>query len=324
MDMKDHLKITIVICTYNRESILRSALCSFLEQKGLEEIDYEIIVVDNGSTDGTRKLLEKLSPKFNAKLRYIFEERKGLPYARNAGIEHSRGDIIAFTDDDCRFEQNYLCELNNYFCSSQDDIDFIGGKIKPIWPNKNVPVWIRDDLLGPVALFDKGDKPFVLTAQDPSYTRKIFFGANFAFKKEVFERYGKFNTLQTYAQDTEICLRLLKSGVKGMYCPNLIVYHHIDPDRMTSAYYYQWFYRRGVFQSGIDDYAFKFYHFLGVPLWIILQAVISFSQSFLTQNPYDRMKNRCHGFLLFGEMRYRIRTFLKKLNKKNTHCAYSN
>src|SRR5579872_1336099 len=94
------IDITVIVCTYNRCELLRKALCSIAESRLSIGITWEILIVDNNSSDRTREVIEDFSRAGTCRVDYLFEPRPGLSNARNAGIQAARGDILVFTDDD--------------------------------------------------------------------------------------------------------------------------------------------------------------------------------------------------------------------------------
>src|SRR3990167_5510795 len=109
-------KISVVVPTYNRCESLIKALQSIADQTGIDKADYEIIVVDNNSTDKTKEIVEGFKRAFPGNLIYLFEQRKGKTFALNKGIESTRGEIIAMTDDDCVADRNWLANIWKTFC----------------------------------------------------------------------------------------------------------------------------------------------------------------------------------------------------------------
>src|SRR5581483_7644952 len=126
------MDVSVVISTYNRCQLLEGALGALLAQS-TRQIDYEILLVDNNSSDQTRAVVEALAAKNPQKLKYLFEARQGLSYGRNTGIAAAKAPIIAFTDDDVRVAEDWVWQIKAGF-ENDPDIDFLGGKVVPRWP----------------------------------------------------------------------------------------------------------------------------------------------------------------------------------------------
>src|SRR5690349_5231481 len=102
--------VSVCICTYNRCQTLRSALESVLGQEA-DGVRFEVIVVDNNSTDDTKQVVESFVRRGHSNLRYSFEGRQGLSHARNAGIAVARSPLVAFTDDDIRVAPDWVSTI---------------------------------------------------------------------------------------------------------------------------------------------------------------------------------------------------------------------
>jgi glycosyltransferase involved in cell wall biosynthesis len=131
------MKFSVIIPTYNRAEELRKTLENLSKLSVTQE--WEVIVVDNNSTDETRDVVAEISKKFPVDLRYLFEGEQGKPAALNSGMAIARGDVIAFTDDDHRFEPDWLHQaaigLERFGC------DYVGGKILPLFQASS-PQWL--------------------------------------------------------------------------------------------------------------------------------------------------------------------------------------
>src|SRR4051794_13488256 len=126
------MDISIVVSTYNRCGLLEGALRKLLSQTPAD-MAYEILVVDNNSTDQTRPLVEALAAQNPERLKYLFEPKQGLSYGRNTGIAAAKAAIIAFTDDDVRVSADWVWHIKTGFAANSD-IDFLGGRVVPRWP----------------------------------------------------------------------------------------------------------------------------------------------------------------------------------------------
>lgn len=230
-----------MLSTYNRCAQLSSALGALKTQTG--GVHYEVIVVDNNSTDDTRALVEGQLGHF-PNLRYLFEPRQGLPHARNAGILAARAPIVAFTDDDVEVGPEWVATIKRVF-DDHADVDMIGGRVRPIWPGA-LPPWFTPTQLGPFALGERGDAPIRVSASNAA---PCLVGANFAFRREVFDRVGLFDPDYVKSQDREIQLRLWRAGGVGLYVPDLAIAVKVPPERLTKRYFRHWYTMYGIYHS---------------------------------------------------------------------------
>lgn len=307
--IRDKRFISVIIATYNRTESLKETLDSLSEQDCDGSYEYEVIVADNNSNDKTKETVESYKNRFNGKLKYLFEPRQGKPYALNRGIEEAKGEIIAFTDDDCIVDKRWVNEIVETF--KKNDLGIVGGIINPVWLSPK-PRWLSDKLYGKLAIQNYGESPFIVSSKS-----QLPFGANISFRKNLFYKYGLFNERMKFAMDTEICLRLFKNRVKIFYNPRIIVNHKIDSSRMKKRYFYQWSYRRGLLYQyrGGDCIGKKFYHLFGIPLWVILHLLKEAVESmniFITET--ERV---CHRSVLFGYIGMISTKFKSNLYNKN-------
>jgi glycosyltransferase involved in cell wall biosynthesis len=232
--------VSVVISTYNRCGALAGAIESVLSQ-GSAGLRYEVILVDNNSSDRTRDVVGELGRRHPERLRYVFERQQGLSYGRNAGIRAATGRIIALTDDDVRVAPDWVGGIVEAF-EANPHVDYIGGKVLPRWVQPP-PAWLVGHHWSPLALQDYADERIETSAARPV----CFVGANLAFRREVFDRIGLFNPdLQRVkngigsTEDHELQLRVWRAGMRGLYCPNVVVHAEVTPDRMTKAYHRRW------------------------------------------------------------------------------------
>ncbi len=270
------MELSVIICSRNRAPSLGRTLSSVAKMAGLEDLALEVIVVDNGSEDNTREVVEWYTRLCWFPVRYIREEKVGLSFARNRGLVEARGRLLAFTDDDVIVDENWV--RNIVIAFEKYEAACIGGKILPIW-EKPKPKWLSEDLHGMLALLDYGDKPYYLQ-------KAAIWGANFAIKASVCRSYGPFNTKlgrvpdKLYSkEETELFGKLLCAKEKIMYVPDIIVHHCVSIERMKKKYFRKWVYDQGEL-AGIllDDYSSR--NILGIPFYIIrelLTNLVSFS-----------------------------------------------
>jgi len=241
------MKFSIVVPTFNRAVNLRETLGGLA---GLATTDsWELIVVDNNSTDDTRQVVESAVPGFPVEIRYVFEQEQGRSAALNAGICVAGGDIIVTTDDDVQVEPDWL----NRAAEALDalDCDYVGGKVLPIWKGAR-PFWIPDHggkQWAVIALLDYGPEPIPFY----KYAHRVPLGVNMAFRREAFEHAGLWSNRVGRKKGTllgqevrEWMLRARAAKLRGYYTPAMVVWHVIQGDRLTRAYFRRWFYWHGV------------------------------------------------------------------------------
>jgi len=234
--------ISVVLCTYNRCESLATALQSAAALETPPASLLEVLVVDNNSRDRTREVVEDFVRMHPGRFRYIFEQRQGLANARNAGIRQARGEIIVFMDDDVSVDPEWVKVLTARLRTGE--WAGAGGRIVPE-RKFSPPSWLSIKNLGGVlALFDLGDQPGEL--------RQSPYGANMAYRREVFEKHGGFradlgrigkNLLS--GEDTEFGGRLLAAGERLWYEPSAVVFHSMQEDRLKKKYFLDWWFAYG-------------------------------------------------------------------------------
>jgi glucosyl-dolichyl phosphate glucuronosyltransferase len=301
-EAKDSMSITVVLCTYNRSQDLAKALDSIAVQTFPEPVEWEILVVDNNSTDQTPAVVEEYSRKYPSRVRYITEQHQGLSHARNAGIRNAKGDILVFTDDDSVEDPGWLCNLTSKLHSGE--WAGAGGRIIPAWA-KAIPNWLSTDdphTMGPFAAFDHGTEAGPLTVSP--------YGGNMAFRREVFEKYGGFRVDLGRAgsnlqgrEDVEFANRLLARGERLRYEPGAVVRHPVLASRMEENYVLRWWYwygRSEITESGPPPDARLF--IFGVPLKSFRRLLRWTLQRLITLNPARRFACRRNVWYIAGTM----------------------
>jgi glycosyltransferase involved in cell wall biosynthesis len=238
--------ISAVICTHNREKFIEKSITSLLQQD-LDKDIYEIIVVDNRSTDTTAQIIKTMASR-ERNIKYIFEKNLGLSFARNAGWENTRGKYVAFLDDDAVASPAWLSNIVRCFRQNGDNIAITGGKVEPIW-EVPPPPWLTPRLEAALAIIDWSELPQVINGN------QWLAGVNVAYRKTILERFNGFNTElgrkgKKLLSMEEIFLRdqLAANGFKSFYDPKICVKHHIARSRLTK----QWFFKR-YFWQGVSE-----------------------------------------------------------------------
>jgi glycosyltransferase involved in cell wall biosynthesis len=221
--------LSVIICTYNREQHIERALQSLTEQD-FDKSAYEIIVVDNNSTDSTPEIIRRFKeahPEHQIVL--AKENRQGLSYARNKGIELARGKYISYIDDDGIARPDYVSQIKKYTEQFPEDVAF-GGKVLPKYETGKEPDWMSGYIERIISIVDLGDEVKTL--------KKIYpVGCNMIFKKALFDKIGKFNTaLKLRSDDKYIFFKIRENGYRVLYLPEVVVWHFIDKFRTTFDY----------------------------------------------------------------------------------------
>jgi glucosyl-dolichyl phosphate glucuronosyltransferase len=241
------IQISVVVCTFNRANYLRKAIQSLIEQS-LETNSYEILVVDNRSTDETKQVItQEFSHIPN--LRYLYEPIQGLSQARNTGWQNALGNYVAYLDDDAIASFRWLENIIKVFETVTPKPGGIGGKVEPIWEFSK-PSWLNDRFLPYLTIIDWSAVPTRL--DDTNY---YIAGANMAFPKSVLElvqgfpvKLGRQGKKLLSNEELFLAKKIKQSDYSIYYVPELLVKHHIVKSRLNK----QWFFQR-IYWQGVSD-----------------------------------------------------------------------
>jgi glycosyltransferase involved in cell wall biosynthesis len=230
---------SVVIATYNRSGLLADTLRSLSAQQVPRALQWEMVVVDNNSSDTTRETVRRLGETSSVPVRYEFEPRQGQSFARNSGIEVAKGAVIMFTDDDILPDRGWVSGMLRALTT--DHLDGVGGRVLPQW-EAAVPRWLssRPDLMSWLALIEE-DQPCLL--KYPLSPMRRIVGASMAFRREVFE-FGRFKTSLGHRgrrlygeEEVEFIHRLLLKGKRIGYDPSVVVHHRIGASRLRKSFF---------------------------------------------------------------------------------------
>jgi hypothetical protein len=245
--MVEPVDVSVVISTYNGAAVLPRALDSILGQD-VGDSRYEVVVVDNNSTDDTRRVIESYSPGSATRLRYLFEPRQGVSYGRNTGIRAAAAPIIAFTDDDVYVARDWVRTIKRLM-DEHPDSDYVGGRVLAEWSG-DPPSWLTSDNWSPLALVDYGPGPLNVDAS----RQLCLVTANLAVRRRLLDSVGLFSPdLQRVKdsvgsmEDHELLIRCWRAGKQGLYTPELVARTLVPPHRMTKEYHRRWHSGHGVF-----------------------------------------------------------------------------
>ena len=278
------MDISVVMSTYNRCHLLDKDISALLNQK-TDGLRYEVLIVDNNSTDNTAEKVASYARQ-DGRIRYLFEGRQGVAYGRNTGIRAAQADLIAFCDDDVYVAANWVESmyqaLNRY-----PDAEFVGGKVVPVW-TKPPPAWLMTHM-GPLALQDYGEEPMRVSMENA----RCLVSACLGVRRRALERAGLF-PLETQrvkdsigsSEDYEWELEVWKYGGHGMYVPDLVCYCEVPASRLVKSYHRRWHLghgkfnalaRRRDFEGGrwrlLDVPAFMYRQILGAALGTVMHSI---------------------------------------------------
>jgi len=224
------MDISVVICTYNRKHLLKQAINSLINQDTKGRFSFEIVVIDDGSTDGTENVVKEIIKNtIFPPVRYVREHGVGIAGARNRGIAESKANWIAFFDDDQKAETQFLYELYNVAIEKQADC--VGGTV-------SLEFLCKVDLkLGPFCRSTLGELFYGDVPQ--KYSTKIPLGTqNVIINRKLFERVGIFDEgLLEGGEDADFFWRCYLCGSEIWYAPKAIVHHIIPSHRLERAHF---------------------------------------------------------------------------------------
>lgn len=216
--------LSVIICTRNRAENLAQSLSSFAQAQ-TPFGDWEVIIVDNGSQDHTRDVVTDVARSSALPLKYTVEAKRGLSHARNHGVTHATGSLIAFTDDDCLIAPTWLDAVVQEF-TADHELMVLGGRVD-LADYQDAPIGIR---------------PFPDRLQICSFEQIMerLIGCNMAFRRNVFDTMGFFDTKLGAgtqvgsAEDIDMFYRAIKAGMKTCYSPTMRIRHaHSRVDEAT-------------------------------------------------------------------------------------------
>jgi glycosyltransferase involved in cell wall biosynthesis len=228
------VQLDVILPTYNRAHLLPRAIAAFLAARVPAGVEARLLVVDNNSSDPTRDVVAAEVARQAGRVGYLFEGRQGRHHALNAGIAASEAAIIGFVDDDETMDAAWIEVVARELGGS--GLDFIGGPYLPNWLAP-APAWLPAGFPGPVGIFDYGQKRFDYgTVSCPTH----LLGGNAAVRRAVFQRVGPYSDRYPYAEDLEMYRRIVATGFKGTYVPELVIRHDIPARRLTKGYFRHW------------------------------------------------------------------------------------
>lgn len=226
--------ISIIVPTYNRAEMLRVTIDSFIAQDYPKE-KFEIIIANNNSTDNTEQVAESyLKKSVGVRVKYLFEARQGVHYARNTAAKHSASEILYFTDDDMIARTNLLTEIVKPF-SMDNRIATVTGKVLPKWEIPP-PRWVLELCYNAKLSLNDRKEDLIISTVDCG-----IFSCHQAIRREAFFDSGGFNPENTAGiwvgdGETGLNIKIKELGYKFAYIGSSVIFHMIPPSRMTQSY----------------------------------------------------------------------------------------
>jgi glucosyl-dolichyl phosphate glucuronosyltransferase len=301
--------VTVVVCTWNRAAMLASALEALTAQQHAPP--HEILVVDNGSSDGTADVI-RCAAAVCPQVTRVFEPRPGLAYARNAALARARASIVAFVDDDVRVGPDWMARIVAAF-ERWPAASCVGGPVVPEWPAA-VPAWLTPRHWAPLGVQDYGTEPVRADSWNPI----CLIGANVAFRRSALEAIGEFNTgVQRVGagagstEDHELHLRFWGAGHHGMYEPALRVRAIVLPERLRKTHHRVWHFGHGrhVARMCVPEMeATRVGRVFGIPAHLLRQAIVDgwgCVRSLVTGDEVQAFEREAHLWFIAGFIRER-------------------
>lgn len=234
--------LTLAICTYNNGILLDRTLATIEQQRTPRSIEWSVLVVDNNSTDNTKSIVEGyIDKKTIPQLHYVFEERQGLARARRRAIAETSSEAIAFIDDDCLLDSDWV-DRAIAFLEQHPNAGAIGGKVELLWEVQ--PQAIHIQCQKSFSAQNWGEAPLQLPSKGWTY----LVGAGLLLRCQAVEKSGwlershlvdRCESKLSSGGDIEMVLRIRKAGYELWYNPEMTLQHYIPQKRMSLEYLYR-------------------------------------------------------------------------------------
>jgi len=250
------MDISLIVCTYNRAERLKRCLASianldFKDRSGASlQLQTEVLIVDNASTDNTREVVDSSTGITN--LKYLFEATQGKSYALNLALKESKGRVLIFTDDDIQLDPKAVMAFWAAYQTHKDQFAWFGGRVSLDWKSTEKPNWLSDDIRsvldGALGIHDLGETSRAYSADD-----KHPIGALLMMTSEMADKAGEFRTdlgpsggARGASDDTEYLIRAQSQNFQGHYVGEAQGLHYVEPSRLTLKGFYTYGYAKGA------------------------------------------------------------------------------
>ncbi len=234
------MELSLIICTYNREKYLQKTL-DFIDLQTLDTNRFEIIIVDNNSSDSTKLIAEDYI-KNHSNARYIFESKQGLSYARNTGYKEAKSENLLYLDDDAYLNAEGLENLVD-FINSDENLTIVGGRAVIKYPEEK-PEWVTKSVVNWLGSYDYGDD--IIEVNSENIKKKIVrfpIGCCFFVRKRILDEIDGFNpklgrvgTKMLAGEEFLISKYVQKNNGRIVYFPRIKVDHAIVPNWLNQEF----------------------------------------------------------------------------------------
>lgn len=300
----------MAVCTHNRAAYLGECLRSIIDSCEAQPRSWELLVIDNASSDATPNLLTRLIALEG--IRVVREPRLGISNARNAAVENARGKVVAFVDDDVLVAEDWAETLVREFCIRQPDV--LGGPMLGRW-EQPPPWWLDKTLYGQLGLLEE------LQIVEGLGCPRIYCG-NCTFRRETLlalgedafdTRLGRKGKQLTGNEESFLVARLHQMGKVVDFAESVITYHRVPASRLTIRHYLKWHFEWGI----SDQRECKIRSGAGrLPKWIFTEAVarsIEVPVFFLTGRPRQAVRSLFRAAARMGRICERVREYVGRL-----------
>ncbi|GAC1355932.1 MAG: hypothetical protein NVSMB3_01710 [Acidobacteriaceae bacterium] len=309
------MNLDLILPTYNRASLLETCLRSVFRAPRPESLQVTVVVVDNGSTDETRRVVDSFASGHQLPVKYLQVKRPGKSAALNAALRETTADLIGLIDDDEEIDPAWFQIVSREF-SDDPGLDYIGGSCVPKWERAR-PQWFPERYIGVVGIAERAERvPFSRAFGG------MLMGGNAVIRNATLQRVlpypehlGKIGHTIRSGEDEVIYHRLLDIGAKGMVVPELIIRHWVPAGRLRKRYFRRWVVGRGIsVGSQLVERGFDESSILGIPRYMFGSALRGIGQMLSAAPSPKRFTGElsvldCFA-TLYGRHRHRIQQIL--------------